>query len=29
VLRCAEIEAISTLNRNERTGPDPGTFDMI
>ena len=25
----AEVEAISALNRNERTGPDPDTFDMI
>ncbi len=25
----AEIEAISALNRNERTGPDLDTFDMI
>jgi 2,5-diketo-D-gluconate reductase A len=24
-----EVEAISALNRNERTGPDPDTFDMI
>jgi hypothetical protein len=29
VLRCAEIEAISALNRNKRTGADPDTFDMI
>jgi hypothetical protein len=28
VPRWAEIEAISALNRNERTGPDPDTFDM-
>jgi 2,5-diketo-D-gluconate reductase A len=25
----AEVEAISALNRNERTGPDPDTFDVI
>jgi 2,5-diketo-D-gluconate reductase A len=25
----ADIEAISLLNRDERTGPDPDTFDMI
>jgi 2,5-diketo-D-gluconate reductase A len=25
----AEVEAISALNRNERTGPDPDTFDAI
>ena len=25
----AEVGAISALNRNERTGPDPDTFDMI
>jgi 2,5-diketo-D-gluconate reductase A len=24
-----EVEAISALNRNERTGPDPDKFDMI
>jgi len=24
-----DVEAISALNRNERTGPDPDTFDMI
>jgi diketogulonate reductase-like aldo/keto reductase len=24
-----ELEAISALNRNERTGPDPDTFDVI
>jgi len=26
-LSAAEVEAISALNRNERTGPDPDTFD--
>ncbi|HEY1641038.1 MAG TPA: aldo/keto reductase [Streptosporangiaceae bacterium] len=25
----ADVEAISALNRDERTGPDPDTFDMI
>ena len=25
----ADVEAISLLNRDERTGPDPDTFDMI
>jgi 2,5-diketo-D-gluconate reductase A len=25
----AEVEAISALNRNERTGPDPDSFDAI
>jgi 2,5-diketo-D-gluconate reductase A len=25
----ADVEAISALNKNERTGPDPDTFDMI
>ena len=25
----ADIEAITALNRNLRTGPDPDTFDMI
>ncbi len=25
----ADVEAISLLNRNERTGPDPNKFDMI
>jgi 2,5-diketo-D-gluconate reductase A len=25
----ADVEAISVLNRNERTGPDPDTFDTI
>jgi 2,5-diketo-D-gluconate reductase A len=24
-----DVEAISALNRNERTGPDPDTFDVI
>jgi 2,5-diketo-D-gluconate reductase A len=24
-----EVEVISALNRDERTGPDPDTFDMI
>ena len=24
-----EVEAISALNRDERTGPDPDRFDMI
>ena len=24
-----DVEAISALNRNQRTGPDPDTFDMI
>ncbi|HTW18731.1 MAG TPA: aldo/keto reductase [Mycobacteriales bacterium] len=24
-----DVEAISALNRNERTGPDPDTFDLI
>jgi 2,5-diketo-D-gluconate reductase A len=28
-LSAAEVEAISALNRNERTGPDPDTFDAI
>ena len=28
-LSAAEVEAISALNRDERTGPDPDTFDMI
>jgi 2,5-diketo-D-gluconate reductase A len=28
-LSAAEIEAISALNRNERTGPDPDTFDWL
>jgi 2,5-diketo-D-gluconate reductase A len=28
-LSSEEVEAISALNRNERTGPDPDTFDMI
>jgi 2,5-diketo-D-gluconate reductase A len=28
-LSAAEIETISALNRNERTGPDPDTFDAI
>jgi len=26
-LSADEVEAISALNRNERTGPDPDTFD--
>jgi 2,5-diketo-D-gluconate reductase A len=25
----ADVEAISALNRDERTGPDPDTFDMV
>jgi 2,5-diketo-D-gluconate reductase A len=25
----ADVEAISALNRNERTGPDPDKFDMV
>jgi 2,5-diketo-D-gluconate reductase A len=25
----ADVEAISLLNRNERTGPDPDKFDQI
>jgi 2,5-diketo-D-gluconate reductase A len=25
----AEMAAISALNRDERTGPDPDTFDMV
>jgi hypothetical protein len=28
-ITAAEVEAISALNRNERTGPDPDTFDAI
>jgi 2,5-diketo-D-gluconate reductase A len=28
-LSSAEVEAISALNRNERTGPDPDKFDAI
>ena len=28
-LSAAEVEAIRALNRNERTGPDPDTFDAI
>jgi 2,5-diketo-D-gluconate reductase A len=28
-LSAAEVEAISALNRNERTGPDPDTFDAL
>ncbi len=24
-----DVEAISALNRNERFGPDPDTFDMV
>jgi 2,5-diketo-D-gluconate reductase A len=24
-----DVEAISALNRNERTGPDPDVFDYI
>ncbi len=28
-LSSAEVEAISALNRNERTGPDPDRFDAI
>jgi len=28
-LSAAEVEAISALNRNERTGPDPDTFDWL
>jgi 2,5-diketo-D-gluconate reductase A len=28
-LSAAEVETISALNRNERTGPDPDTFDAI
>ncbi len=28
-LSSGEIEAISALNRNERTGPDPDTFDGL
>ena len=28
-LRGDDVEAISALNRNERTGPDPDTFDRI
>ena len=28
-LSAEEVEAISALNRNERTGPDPDTFDAI
>jgi 2,5-diketo-D-gluconate reductase A len=28
-LSSAEIEAISALNRNERTGPDPDTFNAL
>jgi len=26
-LSADEVEAIRALNRNERTGPDPDTFD--
>jgi hypothetical protein len=26
-LSADEVEAISALNHNERTGPDPDTFD--
>ncbi len=28
-LSAEEVEAISALNRNERTGADPDKFDMI
>ena len=28
-LSAAEVEAISALNRDERTGPDPDTFDSL
>ena len=28
-LSSGDVEAVSALNRNERTGPDPDTFDMI
>jgi 2,5-diketo-D-gluconate reductase A len=28
-LSAADIEAITVLNRDERTGPDPDTFDTI
>ena len=28
-LSAAEVKAISALNRNERTGPDPDTFDWL
>ena len=28
-LSAADVEAISLLNRNERTGPDPDTFDAL
>jgi 2,5-diketo-D-gluconate reductase A len=28
-LSAAEVEAISALNRDERTGPDPDTFDAV
>ena len=28
-LSAAEVEAISALNRDERTGPDPDTFDAL
>ena len=24
-----DVQAISALNKNQRTGPDPDTFDMI
>jgi hypothetical protein len=28
-LSAGEVEAISALNRNERSGPDPDRFDMV
>ncbi len=28
-LTAEDVAAISALNRNERTGPDPDTFDVI
>ena len=28
-LGAADMDAITALNRNERTGPDPDTFDYV
>jgi len=28
-LSAADVAAISALNRDERTGPDPDTFDRV
>ena len=28
-LSSEEVATITALNRNERTGPDPDTFDMV